>query len=364
MDVYAGMPEGLRQQLAEHFERTRAYFAEWIGGEVRAVVLGGGYGRGEGGIYWEADGRCRLYNDLDYFIVCKRRAGARLKAAVAEWERRERARLGIDVEGVCLGPWQIDCSGGSMLFHDLFAGHHVVAGPADTLQRMGATVDAGRIGVGEASRLLWNRGTGLLYARVDLAAEVDAAGLAIVHRNQRKAALGIGDALLAAAGGYASTVAERARRVAAMPGITARIKALHAEGAAFKTAPDAAPGRAELAARQAELETLWLAEYLKVEGARLGGCAFVGARAYAQWRGRLEPTQGLVKNILLGLRDRVRRGGSLWPVWDYPRGALRRALVLGLTEDWPLAWRYLGGGGGGDRMALRHKYEQWWRHYS
>ena len=35
---------------------------------IECVVLGGGYGRGEGGIL-QAENTCKLYNDLDFFVL-------------------------------------------------------------------------------------------------------------------------------------------------------------------------------------------------------------------------------------------------------------------------------------------------------
>ena len=69
--------------------------------DLAGVFLGGGYGRGEGGVFRKADGRCGLYNDLDLFAVAhpvprarREEIDAVLSGIGEKWTRE----LGIDVE--------------------------------------------------------------------------------------------------------------------------------------------------------------------------------------------------------------------------------------------------------------------------
>lgn len=48
---------------------------------VTAMVLGGGYGRGEGGVFVGQDGIEKLYNDLEFYLFCEGKPSAALK----EW---------------------------------------------------------------------------------------------------------------------------------------------------------------------------------------------------------------------------------------------------------------------------------------
>ncbi len=69
--------------------------------DVAFLVLGGGYGRGEGGIFRRQDGSEYLYNDLDFFVVSRSGSAKTLRALnqfFRELHTRWSAKLGIDVD--------------------------------------------------------------------------------------------------------------------------------------------------------------------------------------------------------------------------------------------------------------------------
>ena len=83
---YTVVPDAALESL---IDRTLAEIASEIDALrlpcLQAVVLGGGYGRGEGGVLHTPAGG-RLYNDLDFFVVSRNadpRAAARIDAAPA-----------------------------------------------------------------------------------------------------------------------------------------------------------------------------------------------------------------------------------------------------------------------------------------
>ncbi len=356
------LPPELDAQLQAHFERTREHFEKSdLRAKPEAIILGGGYGRGEGGITKDSEGRLAFFNDLDYFIFTAAPEDPALLAAVESWEQEESQALGIDVEAKCLPRRDLADTPGSMMFYDLVAAHTVVDGPKDYLDRYKSMARPGTIRPVEATRLLWNRGSGLLFAREGLEFEGD---LDIVHRNQAKAKLALGDALLTIRGDYRAYVRERQERLQAHTDIDPRIAALHAEGVAFKLKPTAMPGRQVLLDTQEELTALWLRCFLEVESARLQQ-SFQSAHAYAHYRGRIFPETGVLRNLMLYLRDRIKRSGGLRPPYDYPRGALQRALVLLLEERPQFAEvsRFLGEQI--DRLdAAVLIYTKWWQYYS
>ena len=248
-----------------------------------------------------------------------------------------------------------------MMFYDLVAGHTIVHGPENFFSAYSALADPGTIAAVEATRLLWNRGTGLLFARADLAGEKD---LSVVHRNQSKAKLALGDALLTLQGKYRSFARERHHLLSELEGLDERIVKLHALGIDFKLKPTACPSPEELHATQQELTELWLDCFLKVESSRLG-CEFGSPEAYAMHSGKLYPESQTLKNLLLGFRDRIKRDGCLHPVRDYPRGALQRALVLLLKPepDWDRVGYHLGKRLSDLRVVVE-VYKRWWQYYS
>ena len=68
--------------------------------KLTAVVLGGGYGRGEGGVCRTAQGD-RLYNDLDLFVFsdgASRNDCRRISRELTEIAERWTPRLGVAVD--------------------------------------------------------------------------------------------------------------------------------------------------------------------------------------------------------------------------------------------------------------------------
>ncbi len=325
------------------------------------MVLGGGYGRGEGGIAQDAQGEPCFFNDLDYFIFTDEPQNQELLKAVHEWEVTESELIGIDVEGKCLPQSDVEATPHSMMFFDLVSAHTVVLGDEDYLEPYRALARSETIAPIEATRLLWNRGSGLFFAKADLAAGDN---LSVVHRNQAKAKLALGDALLTIRGKYQPYVRDRQTLLQSEPDIDPRIATLHATGTAFKLRPTATPSLETLQATQTELTEIWLNCFLEVERSRLNQ-RFEQPMDYVHYSGKLFPDSATWRNGLLAMRDRLKRGGGLSPVLDYPRGALQRVLLCLLLEPvcFDDAGRCLGTELPDLATAAQH-YTKWWALYS
>lgn len=351
----------LDAQLKEHFARTVSYFSNGEAIRPDAVVLGGGYGRGEGGVVIRDGCAPAFFNDLDYFIFTDSPDDIELNAKVRAWEANESKLLGIDVEGKCLPPAQLGQAGTVMMFFDLVSAHNVVMGEADYLTPYQSLLNAANLDPVEATRLLWNRGSGLLFARVDLAS---GSNLDVVHRNQSKAKIALGDALLTLRGKYAAYVRDRQRILQEEANVDPRIVVLHEIGTRFKLRPTPTPSKVELEATQEELTDFWRQCFLEVEEGRLGR-SFKTVKEYANYSGMLFPETSRPKNLLLALRDRMKRCGGLCPMADYPRGALQRALLLLLEPE-------IDSSSAGKLLGIKEKrlpefaatYQKWWEYYS
>ena len=333
---------------------------------VAALVLAGGYGRGEGGVFrQQPEAPAQLYNDLEFFMFLKPGADAETAAHWCEhWEQSGTLELGIDVEFKRDAAAVLRNGRPTMFWHDLLQGHGLVWGDASLLAQAPARLrDPAALPAEEATRLLFNRGSGLWFARQRLdRGQVEDAGF--IERNQQKARLALGDAVLALAGRHHGLCEERERRIAAggfpVPPSWARIVVWHTEGVAFKLRPrHRAQTCAELEVAQAELTALWLETFLWAESRRLG-CSFAGPLAYAEATGRLFPAESRGRNLALHLRDRLKRGEAL-PGWtDYPRAALQRALVAALANRASAAARFTGG----TAADLPATYARWWARYN
>jgi hypothetical protein len=362
----------LASVLEAHFERLRAECPPDLQPAVTALILGGGYGRGEGGISQDTEGDDILFNDLDYFLFTPDPNRQDLVNWVRQWEVDETRVLGIDVECMLLPSSKISQPEFSMMFSDLALGHHVIMGPKEILKPWRERLDPARIPLFEATRLLWNRGSGLYFSLCALAEpEVDRT---FIQRNHSKAKLALGDALLCRNGQYTASAQERGERLESLEDdlLSPQIQQWHREAVAFKMRPLIEDCSVDhLKGVQEGLVRAWARIFLAVESERLQ-CqpALETLLEYAWYPGRLFPETRAVRNLLLAVRDRLKRKGGLRPVLDYPRGGLYRSLCELLhcslhpgTTAHLRTWIVEAASEG---VSEQHRaiYEKWWHHYS
>lgn len=361
---FEGHHPELASRLESHLARLRDLFEQR--GCRGALVLGGGYGRGEGGVMAGPSGP-GFSNDLDYFLFDEAPGDAGLQAWCRGIEHTESAALGIDVEIKCLRADSIGDPSRSMMFADLVAGHVTVAGDGGFLLRLRAALDFSRIDAAETTRLLWNRGSGMYFARCRMGQDEE---MMFVIRNHAKLKLALGDAWLCLNGQYTSLCRERAARLAQaeVPANLPDLRQWHAEGVAFKFAPFAGGMTwTELAEESRRLIEAWGVLYLATESRRLDR-RLADFGAYLALR-RVLPHSSWRKNLALALRDRVQRRAFIRPLGDYPRGGLMRALpcLLGLTAGGVAeAGRFLPATGAdpAQPQSWQGCYSRWWAYYA
>ncbi len=343
--------------------------------EVCVLLLAGGYGRGEGGVFRESEtAEPQLYNDLEFYLLV--RDGASTKP-VEQWcagqSHRGDELLGIEVEFKVLRVGAFRRADYSMFFYDLLAAHRLVYGSADFAATLRAELlDPALIPLHEATRLLFNRGTGLFFSFVALRRNDARVGNGFIERNHAKVKLALADAVLASLGRYHFSCRERGRRLQAgdlgmsLPPDWERLKQWHAEGVEFKMYPrHRNPSKEELLEDHSELKRVWMRTFLWLETLRLGA-PFSSASDYAGYYGRLFPLTSPLLNIAIHWRDRIKRSAALPAQFDYPRAPLQRALVLLLEPkpDLKGAGRWLGSKPIESLDLLHDSYERWWRYYN
>jgi hypothetical protein len=168
--------------------------------EFRALVLMGGYGRGEGG-YVCRDGQPEAYNDYDYFVVVRGLSRARrnaLSEALAERARDLEHQVGVEVDFALLSDDRLPHAEYSLMNAEMIWGHRVVAGDLDVLDAM-PLMPFGSLPLGEFTRLLLNRGALLLMNQRRLADGTSLRPQAqeVFFKYLFKAVLACGDARLA-----------------------------------------------------------------------------------------------------------------------------------------------------------------------
>jgi hypothetical protein len=204
----------LEQVIEEHMQ----LIAERIAPEtdvygIAAVILGGGYGRGEGGAAIDRDGNEGLHNDYDFFVITdnisflKKR---RLKHFLTDVSREFTEKIGIDVDfSPPKNRRELSRMGFNMMWQELRHGHKVIVGDSKILDLL-PDYDIRRMPAIEGVRLMLNRGAGLLFCKEKIAqGKCDHESLEFIRRNIYKAWNACGDICLITAENYHWSYAER-----------------------------------------------------------------------------------------------------------------------------------------------------------
>jgi hypothetical protein len=323
------------EALERHLESACARVASGIRGlipgrKLEAVILGGGYGRGEGGVMRTADGD-RPYNDLEFYVAIR---GNR---HVNELFYRRRLQVlseilahlaGVEIELKITSLSELRSMPVSMFTYDLAWGHRILwtREPVDLEPIWKRHRSERSIPLSEATRLLMNRCTGLLLARGELEhPELTRESADFVRRNIAKAQLACGDALLAAHRHYHWSCKERHCRLAYLARkrhchLFDEALSHHREGVAFKLHPNSAEtNRAELKERHRAVSELARDCWLWNESRRLGR-DYPALREYLDDpRDKFEGSSPL-RNILLNLRADGVRSLPSRSILRHPRG--------------------------------------------
>ncbi|HVZ72979.1 MAG TPA: hypothetical protein VHJ20_11435 [Polyangia bacterium] len=203
-------------------------------GALRALVLIGGYGRGEGGVLVQG-GVERPHNNFDLLAILERdlpAARAQLDDALAPLRRS--SGIGIDVGLTTVA--RLVRSPALVMWVDMRNGHRLLAGDASfvpSLSRFTVT----RIEPNDVRDLLVNRAA-LLAINDELEARFGAeADARLLLKHTVKAVIGYGDALLFVEGRYDSSYRERARRMENLDAAPAAFRRLYADAIAFRLRP-------------------------------------------------------------------------------------------------------------------------------
>ncbi|TVQ85711.1 MAG: hypothetical protein EA400_14945 [Chromatiaceae bacterium] len=307
-----------------------------------ALVLMGGYGRGEGG-HREIDETPAAYNDYDYYVVVRRTmpaARAALAASLDAAAARLRKLVDVEVELRLLRYSQLPGAEFSLLNAEMRWGHQVVVGDPEVLARM-PPMPFHRLPPGEFTRLLLNRGTLLLLNQQHLRrGALPANARERFFKHLFKAVLACGDARLAMLGRYHPSYPVKRARLAAikpheeLPDHWVFLD-LYRQAYRQRFHPDYEFFHdADPAQWQARVCCLWLRTLWAFESQRLG-------HAFERWSDYCRPTwdKGQGGSALSNLAATLGEFGLLdllhWPASAvrYPRERLIAALPLLLNES-------------------------------
>ena len=339
---------------------------------IESILLGGGYGRGEGGVL-QVDGDEWPYNDFEYYLFVRGNvplAQKRYHSLLANMGHRLGERWNMHVDFKITSISRLAGQSVSMFSYDLLERHYCVTGRDTPFSGCRHHHRADQIPLGEATRLMFNRCTGLLFSDQKLAGKTPTEeDIDFVTRNQAKAYLALGDSLLCAHQQYHWSCRVRHKRLLRMKEVDKKldlrkIRAWHEEGLAFKLRPQKQIHSLEtLRQRQIELTKVSGNIWLWIENKRLGSNN-ASLKHYASERLNKFPDASNVKNALLHFKS----FGLGWP-WSmrYPRERLYHALAWLLwekesPENLHKANQALRASSI-DREALIKRYEQLWERF-
>jgi hypothetical protein len=309
------------QLSAVRDDLLRSVPLEWLD----CLVLGGGYGRGEGGAVEREDGSESPHNDYDLLLV--HRAGLKPPTALADRRALERAlrsveskhsqSTGLHVDILPVHRLRVPHLPPALTWYELGRGHRVLWGDASAI---GPLVRRGlnQVDPSEWGRLLMNRAAGLTFARWVLRGEPCSllgaeAPDVFVTRQLQKAWLALGDVWLADRGAYDHLVRERVARFEARVAEQPPWADAYRAAAEYKLRPT---GPLPQGRQREELERL-TELYVPLLESRPAAPA--------------RPAVGLLATVR---HVPPARWFSERP-WAYPRERLRRAIAAELSGDRP-----------------------------
>lgn len=303
---------------------------------IEGLLLGGGYGRGEGGVLQSDTGE-QPYNDLEFYLFVHgnpRLFEYRFGTELDDLRHQLSDLLSIEIEFKVMSLAQLRRAPLSMFFYDMIAGHRWLVGTDELFAECGHQRAAHILPLCESTRLLMNRYTGLLFAREQLAASpFKPENADFIRRNINKAQLAFGDAVLAAFGRYHWSCRERHQR---LDGLKARLPwhselvERHQAGVAFKLQPWRSDESPEQLGRDLEKTIAFARElWLWLESKRLHH-AFISARHYALNPLNKWPDTPRLRNLLINFKAFKRP--VLRNAIRHPRERVLESLALLLWE--------------------------------
>lgn len=292
------------------------------------IALGGGYGRGEGGVFRES--KVGLpYNDVEFFVFVRGNrflARRRWDDAVSAIGHELTERFGIEVEFRLLGSNEIQTAAPSMFYYNLIGRHRWVLGSDELLENCDHHRDPSTLGHEDASRLLIDRASGLLFAkarlRKDILHETD---IDFIFRNISRAQLAIGDAVLTSRGEYHWSCLVRHERLCRLS-VDPTIISDHEAGLEFKLHPFRTTLSIEdLTELHQSISHRVKATFLEIESQRLDQ-VFPDSRTYFNYHPKIATGN---RNRVMNFRD---RGLSGLLDTSHPREDLLNIVCQGLWE--------------------------------
>lgn len=296
---------------------------------IHALILGGGYGRGEGGVLTTDEGE-ELYNDLDLFVISKDFNLLKIKQMnklLHDLHKELTREIGVDVDfSRVLQIRLVPKTPFILMWYDLKYAHQVLLGKKDILKYL-PDWQQDEVPFIEGLKLMLNRGMGLYFAREFLDRGLYEQERDFIVRNLHKAYQAIGDAILIAEHRYHWSAVAKLERMKsiALEQYCKDVSLLHRYDLSmkFKFEPSFCSWsedecRAEMATTTRIFKEVYYA--LWATFGNYDGCDLASHLNYLKYSWREDNTlRNLAKNALLNFIDTKGRSFSFEIFLRYPR---------------------------------------------
>ncbi len=239
--TFKGLPEieaKLQTMLNEIKEIITTYFTP----DYReALLLIGGYGKGEGGVEVR-DGYYYPHNNLDLLLLTKSLSQKELmetKQQILDLliPINQKYQIGIDISVMPFS--KLIKSTPLLIWYEMYHGHHLLLGNAETIAQL-PFGDIKKVPQEELIALLINRGSLLIINDwiFDQGLDKNPRYQKIIIKHMMKAIIGYGDALLFFLGDYHWSYEEKLKRILKNPKIPKNFALLYKEAAHFRFEPN------------------------------------------------------------------------------------------------------------------------------
>lgn len=205
--------------------------------QTAALILIGGYGRGEGGIMLK-DGKYHPHNNLDLLYIYNGSVDADMIKLADSTLQEIAKKRGIGIDMSAINKQKLMGLNGLVIGYDMRYGHKTLLGDSTFLKEH-ELFSIYNIDPVDIRQLMVNRGSLLLINRVLLRKNIlteDEKKLIIKHAV--KAIIGYGDALLYFNGSYHWSYAQKQSNMLELKNIDKGIKELYSEAMLFRFKPD------------------------------------------------------------------------------------------------------------------------------
>lgn len=230
--------ELLIQDMVE--EIATAIISDLNEGDYEALIMLGGYGRGEGGVIIE-NGEEKPHNNFDFILISKNKneaenAELKKKLMVQISEKSQKLNIGIDISVISAKKLQnADCR---IIWYDMRFGHKTIYGNPDFVPSL-TRFSIDKIPSWDARNLMVNRGTLMIINDLILQKDyLDYNLKKLIVKHIIKAIIGYGDTLLFFLDDYNWSYVQKQKNMRKRTDVNPKFKAIYEEAMNFRFQPD------------------------------------------------------------------------------------------------------------------------------